>query len=93
MKNILSIALFFIFCLASPAFADVPNNDDTNWGIVKTKNQEASTGEAEESVWDNERDNYIYENYGTDSSSSFLNRSNIDTYESDHGGDSFDLSD
>lgn len=93
MQKFVLFLLFVIFSV-NPVLADSSQGNDANWGICPQHPQDSSQpGEAEEAVWEGERDSYIYNNYGEENSSSYLNRSRIDAYESNHGGDDFDLSD
>lgn len=87
--------LFLLLIMVSSvnAFADDSALDSTNWGISPHRQTNSDQpGEAEEAVWEGERDEYIYNNYGEEDSSAYMNRSKVDAYESNHGGDAFDLS-
>ena len=94
MKKLFSLILFFVFCsiFTSPVFADGSVYNGSNWGVPYYSQDDEQSGEAEEQVWQDELDESNYENYGSDDSPAYLNRQNIDLYESNHGGDSFDLS-
>lgn len=88
--------LLFLLCLIPLLFnTALAGNFCTNSSSCNTYQSQSDEqyGEQEEQVWQGEQDESVYENYGNVDSSSYLNRENIDVYNSDHGGSDFDLSD
>lgn len=78
-----------------PVFAAEAAPDDSNWGIQPvTKDwQRAQQTSSSEKAWDEEVNEKIYENYGSEASPAFLNRENINPGESDYdygSGDGLD---
>lgn len=81
-KSVLFLICLFIFPLFHFAQADV-TGDDSNWGIQPTKSVPAPT-EKSEQTWQDEHDEAIYDNYGSDQSPAFLNREKINPNESNY---------
>ena len=65
--------------------ADEDYCDSPNWGVPQINQNEQNIGEfsSAESVWDEERDENIYENYGSNKSPTFLSRENIEPDDDD----------
>lgn len=88
------IILFFIFLTAFtffyPALADESAYDNSNWGVhpLSDKEQKSKETSSSEKIWNEEQDEMIYENYGSEESPAFLNRENTGTeeYDSDSSG-------
>lgn len=74
-----------LFSFSYPVFADEAAPDNSNWGIqpITADQQKAKETSASEKTWNQEVNETIYDNYGSDESPAFLNRENIDPHESD----------
>lgn len=84
MKKFLLLFLFLF--LISPAFADdyqLNNNSVPNQQT--TTNAQNNSKEASEQVFDQTKDQLIYDYYGSVESPAFLNRENIDPQEPNNG--------
>ena len=94
--NKLIILIAFVFFMPCLVFASDAAVDNSNWGIpLKPQNRQTS-GEQEERVIDNEQNQAIYQNYGSEDSPAFLNSVNPpeNEFEYDSGdGDYYDDSD
>lgn len=86
-KIVLLIICLFLFYSQAPARADDDSFDDSNWGVQPINKNEHPTDKtpSAEKVWNNLRDEKIYENYGSDKSPAFLNRENINPSDDDSG--------
>lgn len=85
---LLLICLFLSFLSSlnfNFAFAAGKNNnyEDSNFGIPPS-NQDYQPSSASEEAWDRERDELIYQNYGSTESPSFQNTKNINPNEDDY---------
>lgn len=91
-KFILLFIYLFIFSLLSPVFADggAPS-DNSNWGVpAPPSGQFPGNPSPSQNVWDEERNNIIEKNYGSETSPAYLNREKINPYEDGNDSDSTD---
>lgn len=89
-KFILLLIYLFMFSLFYPAFADSEApSDNSNWGIpTAPSGQLQGSPSPAQNVWDEERNNIIDKNYGSETSPAFLNRDKINPYEDGNDSDS-----
>ena len=71
MKKFLLLLFLNFFLTVLPVFAQNSATGNSNWGLTPNPPKQAP-GELAEKVWDDERDEKIYQNYGSQESSDFL---------------------
>ena len=90
MKKIILLFIYItLFSLLCPVFADDAPLDNSNWGVqplpTRRYNPQTNDVPTSEEVWDRQRDQIIEGRYGSDDSPSFLNRSNMNSNDTDDG--------
>lgn len=87
---LLIMSCMFSFCPA--VLASDSSVDDSNWGVYPQNRDEENAEETSsaEDIWNYERSDLIYNNYGSDQSPAFSNRENINPNECDYGYGSTD---
>lgn len=85
MKKIFLLTACLLFT-SFQVFADCTTIDNPNWGIQPASKNFQKQSPLQKAL-DEQRDQAIYENYGSEQSPAFLNRENIDPQDSDSGGD------
>lgn len=87
-KIILLIICLSLISLFYPVFADDAPLDNSNWGVQPPPtryDKGTNTAPTSEEVWDKQREQLIEGRYGSDESPSFLNRENMNPYDTDDG--------
>lgn len=88
MKKIILLFICLLLSLCS-VFADDNPLDNSNWGVqplpTRRYNTETNDVPTPEEIWDRQRDQIIEGRYGSDDSPSFLNRGNMNPYDTDDG--------
>lgn len=83
MKKFLLLFLFLF--LISPAFAYDYQSNNNSVPNQQTTNTQNNSKEASEQVFDETKDQLIYDYFGSEESPAFLNRENIDPQEPNTG--------
>lgn len=77
MKNFaLLFACLLTFSIFSYAIAEEEIPNDPGWSIRPKQQINTIYGEDEEQIWNNEEEQNIEKNYGSDKSPTFMNRNN-----------------
>ena len=87
-KNILVFIFVLLMSVCSSIMVKADNYRGNQNNCVQSVNknwQNTDETSPDESVWDKEREENIYDNYGSEQSPTFLNRENIETDENPQG--------
>jgi len=83
MKKLFNLIICLsLFLFTSCAFGDDAPSDDSNWGVQPQKQSPKIA--PSEKTWNEEQDETIYDNYGSEESPAYLNRENMNPNEADY---------
>ena len=86
--NRFCLLLSIIFLFTGAALASDTAVDHSNWGVPDEGPPfEQQAGEPAEQVWDEERDSFIENNYGSENSPAFLNTQEVPENEYEYDSD------